>query len=66
MNGLAFAHFWSNSDNSFFDWCKTINIFLEKYFFRKYDKKIWDFFTKNLMDWTVKHEIFHEDKTNQS
>ena len=39
MNGLAFAHFWSNSDNSLFDWCKTVNIFLEKYFSREYEEK---------------------------
>ena len=28
--------------------------------------KIWYFFTKNLKGWTVKAEIFHEDKTYQS
>ena len=38
-NGLAFAHFWSKSDDSFFGWCKTVNIFQGKYLFRKYDEK---------------------------
>ena len=26
----SFAHFWSNYDNSFFDLCKTVDIFQEK------------------------------------
>ena len=34
---LVFAQFWSKSDNSFFDWCKTVNILVEKYFPHKYD-----------------------------
>ena len=45
-NCLFFAHFWSKSDHSFFHWCKTVNIFQEKYVFRKYDKKYGIFWQK--------------------
>ena len=62
---LVFAQFWSKSDNSFFDWCKTVNILVEKYFPHKYDDKYGIFFTKNLKGWTVKPEILHEDTRGQ-
>ena len=48
------------------DWLKTVNSLQENSFFRKYDEKCGIFFTKNLKSWTVKPEIFHEDKTGQS
>ena len=37
--GLVFAQFCSQCDNSFFDWCKTVNILVDKYFPHKYDEK---------------------------
>ena len=43
---LVFAQFWSKSDNSFFDWCKTVNILVEKYFPHKYDDKYGIFLQK--------------------
>ena len=49
----------------FFDWCKTVNILQEKYFPHKYDKK-YVILTKYMKGWTVKAEIFHEDKRSQS
>ena len=36
---LAFTHFWADTDNSFFDWCKTVNISQENYILHKSDKK---------------------------
>ena len=42
----VFAQFWPESDNSFFDWCKTVNILQEKYFPHKYDKKMAFFLKK--------------------
>ena len=59
----VFAQFWPEFDNSFFDWCKTVNILQEKYFPHKYDRKYVLFLKKKYMKgWTVKTEIFHEDK----
>ena len=43
---LVFAQFLSKSNNSFFDWCKTANILIEKYFLRKYDQIFGIFLTK--------------------
>ena len=43
---LVSAQFWSKSDNSFFDWCKTVNILVEKYFPHKYDDKYGIFYKK--------------------
>ena len=39
-NCLAFIHFWADTDNSFFDWCKTVNISQENYILHKSDKKV--------------------------
>ena len=36
---LAFTHFWADTDTSFFDWCKTVNISQENYILHKSDKK---------------------------
>ena len=57
---------WSKWDKIFFYWCKTINILQEKYFPHKYNKKCHFFYKKNVKGWTVKAEIFHEDKRGQS
>ena len=64
-NCLAFAYFWSKYDNSFFDWCKTVNICNENIPSANMKRK-WYFLTENLKGWTVKPGIFHEDKTYQS
>ena len=61
---LVFAQFWSKSNNSFFDWCKTVNILLEKYFFTQIWSDIWHFW-QNLNSWTDKPAIFHEDRRGQ-
>ena len=63
---LLWLIFDPNMKKFFFDLCKTVNIFQEKYLFRKYDKKYGIFLTKNLKGWTVKPEILYEDKTDQS
>ena len=62
---LVFAQFWSKSNNSFFDWCKTVNILIEKYFLREYDQIV-GIFWQNLKGWTDRPEIFHEDIRGQS
>ena len=39
-NRLVFGQLWSKSDNSFFDWCKTVNILQANSFFANMMKNV--------------------------